>query len=420
MNKNLFIHNSKSKFWSEKNNVDINTVFNNSNKKYIFNCDCGHQFEMSPNKIASGNWCPYCCKPSKKLCNNDNCNHCFNKSFASHEKSKFWSEKNGDIKPRYVNKGSDKKYWFKCDCEHEFQQSLDKITGLNRWCAYCTNQKLCDNDNCNKCYEKSFASHIKVNQWDNIKNGELKPRQIFNFSEKEYWFICDCKHSFKTMIRNVTKSEKCVYCSGQKLCNDSDCEDCLNKSFASHPMIKYWINKNNINPRNTFKYCDTKCWFKCENNHEFDISLSNLANNRWCPICKNKCEQKLFDKLVIKFPNIKTQFRKDWCKNDLTNKHLPFDFAIEEYNIIIELDGRQHFEQVSNWISPEEQYKRDLYKMRCANKNNYSVIRIYQLDVWEDSFDWYSKLIEYIDLIIKNKEIKNYYISKNNKYINFI
>jgi very-short-patch-repair endonuclease len=421
MNTNLFIHHSKFQYWSEKNNIDPSNILNGSNKKYLFNCPCGHEFEISPNKISSGNWCPYCCKPSKKLCNKDDCKKCFEKSFASHEKSKYWSIKNGDIKPRYVNKGSDKKYWFKCECEHEFEQSLDKITGknMNRWCAYCTNQKLCDDDNCKKCFDKSFASHAKANQWNYEKNIGFKPRNIFTYSDKEYWFICDCKHEFKKSIKNVSISEKCEYCSGQKLCQDNECDDCFNKSFASHSMLKFWINKDNINPRNIFKCSDTKCWFKCENNHEFDISLSNLANNRWCPICKNKCEQKLFDKLKDKFPNIQAQFRADWCKNDLTNKHLPFDFVIVEHNIIIELDGRQHFEQVSNWTSPEEQFKRDTYKMECANKNNYSVIRIYQKDVWDDSFDWYSKLIECIDTNIKNKEIKNYFISSNNKYLKF-
>ena len=37
----------------------------------------------------------------------------------------------------------------------------------------------------------------------------------------------------------------------------------------------------------------------------------------------------------------------NWCKNPETNKYLPFDFYIPDLNLIIEIDGDQHFEQVS-------------------------------------------------------------------------
>lgn len=43
-----------------------------------------------------------------KLCNNEKCKVCFNKSFASHEKSKYLVDKN--INPRKISLGSVKKY----------------------------------------------------------------------------------------------------------------------------------------------------------------------------------------------------------------------------------------------------------------------------------------------------------------------
>jgi hypothetical protein len=50
--------------------------------------------------------------------------------------------------------------------------------------------------------------------------------------------------------------------------------------------------------------------------------------------------------------------------------------------IIIELDGLQHFKQVSNWKSPDDNLINDKYKMKCVNENNYSIIRILQDDVY--------------------------------------
>lgn len=48
--------------------------------------------------------------------------------------------------------------------------------------------------------------------------------------------------------------------------------------------------------------------------------------------------------------------------------------------------------------SPEIIQKTDKYKMRCANENGYSVIRILQDDVWNDKNNWREKLKECIKL----------------------
>ena len=49
----------------------------------------------------------------------------YEKSFASHEKSKYWSDKN-ELKPTEISKGSDKKCYFNCDkCNHEFLMQLN-------------------------------------------------------------------------------------------------------------------------------------------------------------------------------------------------------------------------------------------------------------------------------------------------------
>jgi hypothetical protein len=58
------------------------------------------------------------------LCENEDCQTCFEKSFASHEKSKYWSDKNGIVKPRQVFKSVNTKYWFDCDCGHEFETAV--------------------------------------------------------------------------------------------------------------------------------------------------------------------------------------------------------------------------------------------------------------------------------------------------------
>jgi very-short-patch-repair endonuclease len=363
---------------------------------------------------------------SKRLCANEDCKTRFKNSFASHEKSKYWSEKNGDVNPIHVFKGSSKKkYWFDCDiCGHEFENTLNHITGLNRWCPYCANQKLCEKEDCKTCFEKSFASHEKSKYWSH-KNGDVKLRQVFKCSGKKYWFNCDnCGHQFNTLLSNLTPQHNnwCPYCSNppQKLCEKEDCKTCFKNSFVSHEKSKYWSEKNgDVKPRQVFKSANKKYWFNCDTcGHQFESILNEITgkHNTWCPICVNKTEKKLYEQLLQTYPNIVSQFRADWCKNPITTRILPFDFVLEEQKVIIELDGPQHFVQVSNWKTPEEQFENDQYKEKCANENGYSVIRILQECVWNDAYDWLNELNKNIIKITSENTVQNIYMCKNNEY----
>jgi len=265
-------------------------------------------------------------------------------------------------------------------------------------------------------FEKSFASHEKSKYWSD-KN-ELKPKDVEINSHKKFYFYCNkCNHEFLRSINKLyNDKEHCSYCviPSKLLCNNNDCKFCFEKSFASYEKSKYWSDKNIENPRNLMKSSDKKYWFNCNIcSHEFSSSLSHITNGTWCPFCVNKTEQNLYDKLVLIYPELIQQYKVEWCKNI---NYLPFDFCIEEYKIIIELDGRQHFEQVSNWNSPEENQHRDKFKMKCANDNNYSVIRILQEDVFYDTFDWINEIKQAIQKIIDDKIIQNIFICKNNEY----
>src|SRR5579872_2227089 len=98
--------------------------------------------------------------------------------FSQHPRAKCWSKKN-PVGPETVAMNSHKKFWFKCNvCHHSFQTSPNIISSLKRWCSYCTNQKLCDDDKCTFCFDKSFASHELAQYWINEKNDKT-PREVF-------------------------------------------------------------------------------------------------------------------------------------------------------------------------------------------------------------------------------------------------
>jgi len=335
----------------------------------------------------------------------------FEKSFASHLKSVYWSDRN-EVKPENCALNSHKKYWFNCDkCEHEFDANLLNINQSNNWCPFCYNRKLCNSSECNTCFNKSFASHPKHIYWSDLNT--CKPIEAIKCSEKKYYFNCDkCHHNLLISLKCISSQGRwCSYCSHQKLCDDINCNKCLQNSFASVENSKYLYDKT-INPRKLFKSTNIKHKFECNKcSSIFETQLADITKGVWCPYCYNKTEEKLFNELKNYF-NVKRQFKPNWCKNPSTNKFLPYDFVIEDIKIIIEQDGPQHFKQVGNWQSYELTQKNDFYKMKCANQNGYSVIRILQKDIWHNKYDWLNELLSNINKIQNNGIVQNIYMGK--------
>src|SRR5204863_31458 len=158
------------------------------------------------------------------------------------------------------------------------------------------------------------------------------PSGISYGSNKKVWWICKLNpcgcHKWNAAINSRTNGKTgCPYCN-----KGGESKTCIHESLEyTHPeLIKEWDFEKNK-----------------------DICS---------PSCHNKTEGKLLQFLKTKF-KVTSQKTFDWCKSSLTNKYLKFDFYLEDFDIIIELDGPQHFSQVSNWKSPEKTQNNDVYKM---------------------------------------------------------
>ena len=342
----------------------------------------------------------------------------FEKSFASHPHSSEWDYNSNEMNPEDVSKNSHIIYQFKCkECSHTFKARLSDVS-KGGWCPYCSVpcHKLCENLECEKCFEKSFASHPHSLEWDYTSN-KITPREALKKSNIKYWFKCkECSHSFGSTLHDVSKGSWCAYCGNKKLCENLECEKCYDKSFASHPRSLEWdYTSNKIIPRKTFKNSNTEYQFKCkECNHTFKARLNSVSKGSWCPKCPNKTEEKFYEIMSKIYPDIKYQHKL--CKNPETGRYFPYDFCILNLKIIIEIDGEQHFNQISNWKCPEDTRKRDLYKMNYANENGFSVIRILQKDILLDTYNWSNEIKKQISRIQENSFSQCIFICRNNEY----
>lgn len=121
-------------------------------------------------------------------------------TFDTHPKSKFWSNRN-IVRPNEVALNSHKKFWFDCECGHQFDCSPLNINQANNWCGYCSNppKKLCD---CINCYDKCFASHPKSIHWSD--ENTIAPNKVFKCADrKKFKFKCDkCIHLFEMNLHH--------------------------------------------------------------------------------------------------------------------------------------------------------------------------------------------------------------------------
>jgi len=95
---------------------------------------------------------------------------------------------------------------------------------------------------------------------------------------------------------------------------------------------------------------------------------------------------------------------------------MPFDFGLEEEKVLIELDGIQHFEQVSNWDHPERVQAKDVEKTKKAMEAGYSVVHLYQPEVWEDRYDWRGVLREQVERLRGRSSSVCVFISQKEVY----
>lgn len=413
-----------------------NIFIRSSTKKYNFTCDvCEHSFSNTIDNIFKGVWCPYC--NSNKKCKDNTCLFCFQKSFADSEYktkhgtlfSDLWDHNKNKTSLDRVSKNSNKKYFFLCKiCTHSFKLILNNLSN----CPYCRG-KICSNLDCTTCFDKKFISCDKkyLKCWDFEKNAEHNLDRLVKKDKRKFYFKCDtCNHSFiKALCEISSKNSFCPYCSPRPIiCNDESCNFCFKKSFASYRgktfsgnyVVDCWdYNRNTRRPRDFLKGHNGKHHFICDNcGTKFFMKIGNIVYGKtWCPVCPNKSEKKFSMVFRDLFPllELETQKSFDWCKTS-NKKFMYFDFCIKKYKIMIEIDGRQHFKQVSNWGSPVETLERDVEKMKKAIENGYSVIRIIQEDIWHDRNDWKEKLKESIETLKSDKRQFLILIGDEKKY----
>jgi len=274
-------------------------------------------------------------------------------------------------------------YGDKIDCS--FVEYINNLTPTKFRCTVCKkffNKKpnvLLQGNGCFNC-----SKTRKLTQEEFIKSvykihGDKVDCSHDNYinSKEEYNFKCNvCNNFYKQRPNDCLNGHGCYFCGGTKKLTQ---EEFIRKIYNIH--------RDKVDcSYDTYINCKTEYNFKCNICNDFykqppSYSLQGVG----CPNCDSPKGEKTIQEF-LKNNNIKfeQQYKFKDCKN---KKSLPFDFYLIEHNILIEIDGIQHFKPISfgsKKISKELLFQKikinDNIKNEYCKLNNIILIRIPYLD----------------------------------------
>lgn len=357
------------------------TIYINTQKKFILTCNQGHRFETNYRRhIQLKCDCLKCSKIKVGKLLQERAKQKFIQN-AINIHGNLYNYDLVDYQGSYVH------VKIKCKAEgHIFEIQPNVHLAVGQGCKYC-NEKLLKKE------KRTLNKNVqrKTVKWTTelfIEEALKVHKNNFDYSlvnvesvKKPIKIKCKKNHIFDTLIYTHLDGSGCLTCSYNSLSQDEfikKSKEIFGENTLNYSKVEYVNSTEKV-----ILICNEK-------NHEFEVSPHKHYGSLGCPLCNNSSESLLYDKIIDYYNNINREYL---FKNIAEIKTYPFDFLLDEYKIIIELDGKQHFEYVEFFKSDVVERQRiDFLKMMFAMKNGYSIIRIYQPDILNINFDWLSIL----------------------------
>lgn len=328
----------------------IGRYINTGTKIEIKHNECGYKYPVTPNKFLNGRRCPECANKQRAL-----------KISKTHEQfvREVFELVNDEYEVLGKYNGDSNKVSMKHNiCDKEYPATPTNFLQGAR-CPHCFGTP--------KKSTEQFVAEVYE-----LVGDEYEVLEEYT-NRYEYIKIRHnaCESEYKATANNFLKGRRCPKCFGN-----------IKRTTELFKEEVYEITENEYEVLGEYLNSDTKTKMKhklC--GKEWEVTPSHfLKDNSRCPKCKSSKGEKAIsqwlDRNNVKYEH---QYRFNDCKD---RYKLPFDFAIlnnETLTVLIEFDGRQHFESVS-FFGGEEGFKstmqRDKIKNDYCKKNNIPLLRI--------------------------------------------
>lgn len=220
----------------------------------------------------------------------------------------------------------------------------------------------------------------KQTQEQFIENASKKHNNRYDYSLVEYKnanikvkIICSKHGVFEQQPNNHSFGQGCIECmmDNVRKARTSNTQEFIEKAKTIHgDRYDYSISD--------YIKANQKLIIICKKHNEFLQTPNSHLQGSGCPLCNiSKGEDEIEKYLIKNKIEYIREHRIKECINPKTNKTLPFDFYIPQYNAMIEYHGEQHYKKTGYFEKRAGglkglQYRDKIKKIFCFNnKINY-------------------------------------------------
>lgn len=303
---------------------------------------CNHVYSVEPNAFLHGGRCPYCAKEARKKTN-----------------TQFKQEVHDLVGNDYVFLDNYVNNYTKLKVKHNKCGNTYEVQPNNfihgKRCPYCKgNAKKTDEEFKQEVYRLVGDEYTFL---DSYICSQTKIRVRHN----------KCGNTYKVIPNNFLKGIRCPYCFGTPRKTDEEFKQEVYDLVGND----YTFLDPYANAESKIKVKHNKC------GNIYKVTPNHFFSGYRCPYCNSPKGELIIDK-ILKSLNISYEPQKTF--DDLKDKsYLSYDFYIPDQNILIEYQGKQHYEPI-NYFGGEATFKvqqqHDQIKSDYAKEQGYNLIAV--------------------------------------------
>ena len=247
-----------------------------SKQKVWWTCEKGHRWQATVTARTSDHTgCPMCAGKRPDPGVNDLA------TLFPHLAAQWDQERNGDLTPDQVLPGSHRKVWWQCPEGHRWQAFVKSRVG-GAGCPVCQHRALSVGEtDLAACFPALAA------QWDQERNGDLTPQDVFPGTQRKVWWRCARGHVWQARVSSRAQNGAgCPVCTGRQiLLGEND----LATLFPAVAQAWHPDRNGSLTPAQISPYSNRKVWWQCPRGHPYQAVVSaRTASGSGCPYCTGR------------------------------------------------------------------------------------------------------------------------------------